>query len=61
LQGILAWTVGDRSAKTFEQLWAIVAARQSYFYITDGWTVYPSFIPDGDPDHQKVFESVKGY
>ena len=47
-KGILAWTLGDHSAETFEPLWTIVVAWQCYFYVTDGWTVYPSFIPDGD-------------
>ena len=46
--GILGWALGDRSAKTFEPLWEIVAKWQCYFYVTDGWKVYPQFIPDGD-------------
>jgi hypothetical protein len=25
-----------------EPLWVILAAWQCYFYVTDGWTVYPS-------------------
>jgi insertion element IS1 protein InsB len=29
-------------------LWEIVAAWQCYFYVTDGWSVYPGFIPEGD-------------
>ncbi|CAA9400531.1 hypothetical protein AVDCRST_MAG94-5887 [uncultured Leptolyngbya sp.] len=29
------------SAKTFEPLWAIVRDWQCYFYVTDGWSVYP--------------------
>ena len=36
-KGILAWTLGDHSAETFEPLWTIVAAWQCYFYVTDGW------------------------
>jgi len=39
---------GDHSAKTFEPLWAIVATWQCFFYVTDGWSVYPAFIPTGD-------------
>jgi insertion element IS1 protein InsB len=40
--------LGDHSATTFEPLWAIVEAWHCYFYVTDGWPVYPMFIPDGD-------------
>ena len=46
--GILGWVVGNHSAETFRPLWAIVGAWQCYFYVTDGWSVYPGFIPDGD-------------
>jgi len=46
-QGILAWVLGDHSAETFKPLWEIVRCWQSYFYITDGWKVYPSFIEPG--------------
>ena len=34
-------------AETFRPLWAIVKTWQCYFYVTDGWPVYPMFIPDG--------------
>ena len=54
-KGILAWTLGDHSAETFEPLWTIVAAWQCYFYVTDGWIVYPSFIPDGDQIISKTY------
>lgn len=54
-KGILAWTLGDHSADTFEPLWAIIGAWQCYFYVTDGWTVYPSFIPDGDQIISKTY------
>lgn len=40
--------VGDHSAETFQPLWEIVGKWKCYFYITDGWKVYPNFIPDGD-------------
>lgn len=40
--------LGDRSAKTFQPLWEQVASWPCYFYVTDGWSVYPGFIPDGD-------------
>jgi insertion element IS1 protein InsB len=54
-QGILAWVVGDHSAETFRPLWAIVSLWQCYFYVTDGWSVYPGFIPDGDQIVSKTY------
>ena len=47
--------MGDHSAETFRPLWAIVATWQCYFYVTDGWSVYPSFIPDGDQIVSKTY------
>ena len=55
-QGILGWVLGvaklfplgNHSADTFRPLWAVVATWQCYFYVTDGWSVYPGFISDGD-------------
>ena len=46
--GILGWTLGDHSAKTFEPLWNLISKWKCYFYVTDGWKVYPNFIPEGD-------------
>jgi insertion element IS1 protein InsB len=40
--------MGDHSAKTFQPLWELVRNWKCYFYVTDGWPVYPMFIPDGD-------------
>jgi IS1 family transposase len=41
--------VGDHSAQTFKPLWdEVVSKWKCYFYVTDGWKVYPMFIPDGD-------------
>ncbi len=54
-QGILGWVVGDHSAKTFKPLWAIVATWKCYFYVTDGWSVYPIFIPEGDQIVSKTY------
>lgn len=54
-QGILGWVLGDHSAKTFEPLWAIVSTWQCYFYVTDGWSVYPGFIPEGDQIISKTY------
>lgn len=47
--------LGDHSAKPFAPLWAIVAQWQRYFYITDTWSVYPGFIPEGDQIISKTY------
>lgn len=54
-QGILAWVLGDHSAETFKPLWDIVCCWQCYFYVTDGWKVYPSFIEPGDHIVSKTY------
>jgi len=54
-KGILAWTLGDRSAATFEPLWNKVRIWYSYFYVTDGYKVYPMFIEDGDQIVNKTY------
>ncbi|WP_346294473.1 IS1 family transposase [Sphaerothrix gracilis] len=46
--GIWAWTLGDRSAQTFRVLWAQVQFWQCFWYVTDGWPVYPKFIKVAD-------------
>ncbi len=46
--GILAWVLGDRSAETFKQLCQIVRGWQSFWYVTDGYVIYPMFINDLD-------------
>ena len=33
-QGILLWTVGDRSHETFEQIWQIIKCWHSFWYVT---------------------------
>ena len=53
--GILAWVVGDHSAETFKPLWEFVQTWQCYFYITDGWKVYPEFIPESDQIVSKTY------
>ena len=53
--GILAWVVGNRSAKTFELLWQVVSLWQCYFYITDGYAVYRSYIQDGAQIVSKIY------
>ncbi|ACC80323.1 IS1 transposase [Nostoc punctiforme PCC 73102] len=62
-QGILAWVLGDHSlvlsevevAETFKPLWENIEKWKCYFYVTDGWKVYPSFIPDGDQIVSKTY------
>jgi insertion element IS1 protein InsB len=54
-QGILGWVLGAYSAQTFKPLWAIVATWQCHFYVTDGWSVYPGFIPEGDQIVSKTY------
>ena len=46
--GILAWVLGNRSSKTFKLLWQIIRCWHSYFYVTDGYPVYPCFISNED-------------
>lgn len=40
--------MGDRSSNTFKQLWLRIKAWNSYFYVTDGYPVYPCFINQED-------------
>ena len=54
-RGILEWVIGDHSAETFEPLWAQVEKWNCYFYVTDGWKVYPQFISDGDQIISKTY------
>jgi IS1 family transposase len=44
----LDWVLGDYSAETFRPLWELVKTWGCYFYVTDGWSVYPCFIADED-------------
>jgi IS1 family transposase len=53
--GILAWVIGDRSAGTFKALWSIVKCWHCFFYVTDGWKVYPMFIEEGDQIVSKTY------
>jgi IS1 family transposase len=51
---ILEFVIGDRSAKSFEKLWTKVKHWDCYFWITDGYKVYPKFIRDGDQIISKI-------
>ncbi|MEP0911501.1 IS1 family transposase [Leptolyngbya sp. GB1-A1] len=53
--GILGWRLGDHSAETFRPLWAIAKQWSCYFYVTDGWKVYPQFIDAGDQIVSKTY------
>ena len=54
-QGILAWVLGDHSAETFQPLWDVVCLWKCYFYVTDGWKVYASFVEPGDHIISKTY------
>ncbi len=51
----MGWVLGDHSGETFAPLWAIVAPWQCYFIVTDGWSVYPGFIPPGTQIVSKTY------
>jgi hypothetical protein len=47
--------LGDHSAETFQPLWNIVDKWKCYFYVTDGWKVYPNFIAEEDQIISKTY------
>ena len=53
--GVIAWVLGDRSSETFKVLWQIISCWNSYFYVTDGYPVYPCFISDEDHIVSKTY------
>ena len=53
--GVIAWVLGDRSSKTFKLLWQIISCWHSYFYVTDGYPVYPGFISNEDHIVSKTY------
>ena len=53
--GILGWVLGDHSAETFRSLWEVVKTWRCYFYVTDGWSVYPCFIANEDHIISKTY------
>lgn len=46
--GILLWSIGDRSHQTFEKIWQIIKCWHSFWYVTDGYPVYPGYIEPED-------------
>jgi len=53
--GILAPVLADRSAETFEPLWNTIQCWHCFFYVTDGYCVYPIFIDDADHIINKTY------
>jgi insertion element IS1 protein InsB len=47
--------VGDHSSETFKPLWQRVGVWKCSFWVTDGWPVYPRFIPAGDQIVSKTY------
>ena len=47
-KGIIIWAIGDRSHQTFAFLWSIIRCWHSFWYVTDGWKVYPMYIKPED-------------
>ncbi len=52
---ILAWVIGDHSGATFKYLWNLVHCWHCFFYVTDGWSVYPMFIEEQDHIVNKTY------
>jgi insertion element IS1 protein InsB len=46
--GILIWKIGDRSSETFQHLWLVIKCWNSFWYVSDGYPVYPIFIQPED-------------
>ena len=55
MPGILAYVIGERSAATFKPLWKILKGWESFFYVTDGYVVYPQFIDEADHIISKTY------
>jgi len=51
----LGWVLGDHSAETFHPLWELIKTWKCYFYVTDGWSVYPCFISDEEQIISKTY------
>ena len=54
-EGILAWTIGDRSSETFSVLWAMIRSWSCYFWVSDGYCVYSKFINPEDHIVSKTY------
>lgn len=58
--GILAWSVREHSAGTFNPVWAVVEVWQCYFHVTDGWAAYSGSILDCRLFLRPIFTCVEG-
>ena len=47
-KGTILWNIGDRSHESFEPIWQIIKCWHSFWYVTDGWKVYPMYIQSED-------------
>ena len=47
--------MGDRSAKSFDKLWSKIKHWGCFFWVTDGYKVYPIFIPNSDHIVSKTY------
>ena len=50
-KGIILWNIGDRSHESFKPIWQIIRCWHSFFYVTDGWKVYPMYIEQSRPSY----------
>ncbi|WP_051023546.1 IS1 family transposase [Synechococcus sp. PCC 7502] len=39
-EGILAWTIGDRSSETFTVLWVMIRSWSRYFWVSDSYCFF---------------------
>ena len=57
-KGILLWNIGARSHQSFEPIWQIIRCWQSFWYVTDGWKVYPMYIqPEDHKREQDIYDT----
>lgn len=47
--------LADRSSKTFEKLWVLVRCWHSFWYVTDGYPAYPSYMASEDHLVSKIY------
>ncbi len=53
--GILLWIVGGHSSETFKHLWLTIKCWHSFWYVSDGYPVYPCFIEPEDHLVRKTY------
>lgn len=57
-KGIILWNIGDRSHESFEPIWQIIKCWHSFWYVTDGWKVYPMYIQSEDHLVSKTYMTL---